>query len=185
MSDELEVLNLDAAREARAAQREGKKKPLPIIILDETICELPVELPLTVLTPLRKIDDTIALLIRQAMTLATNKDAGAKWEASEMVVNMLASDPDLPLKVVEVIEEVSNNLLTETGVEKFMAAGPSVDDIKALANGIMRHYGVSLGEALPSSDSSTDGGGTSLTTSSTNSDSTPEVSGPTQEPLAS
>jgi hypothetical protein len=185
MSDEFEGLDLDQERQVRAAQREGSKKPWPIRIGGRVICVLPVELPFEVITPLRAIDDTIALVLRQAMTLATNKDAGAKWEASELVVDMLASSPDLPVKVVEVIQQISTNLLTQEGVDLFMAAKPSTNDIAALAKGVFRYYGVSLGEASPSSDSSTDGGGTSPTTSSTNSTSTPEESGPNQEPLAS
>jgi hypothetical protein len=180
-----EGLDLDALRDARTAQREGQKKPLPIRMGGQVICTLPVELPLSVITPLREIDDTIALVIRQAMTLATNKEAGAKWEASSLVIDMLAATPDLPVKVVEVVESISRSLLTDSGVEQFMAAKPSLPDIAALAKGILAYYGVSLGEASPSSDSSTDGGGTSPTTSNTNSDSTPEASGQTQEPMDS
>lgn len=183
--DEFDGLDLDQERQVRAAQREGKKTELPIRIGGQIIATLPIELPFEVLTPLRKIDDTIALVLRQGMTLASDNAAAAKWEATELVVNMLASTPDLPVKIVEVIEEITTNLLTPEGLEKLRAAKPSVPDLRALALGILRWYGVSLGEASPSSDSSTDGGGTSLTTSSTNSDSTPEESGPTEEPLAS
>lgn len=177
-----EGLDLDAERQARAAEREGSKKPWPIRIGGQVICTLPPEVPLSVITPLRAIDDTIALVLRQAMTLASDKDAaGAKWAFSELVVDMLATSPDLPVKVVEVIEQISRNLLTSEGVDKFMAAEPSLPDIQALAKGVFRFYGVTLGEASPSSESSTDGGGTSLTTSSMNSDSTPEASGPPPE----
>lgn len=185
MSDDFDGLDLDALRDSRAAEREGKKTEFPIRINREVITVLSPELPFDVLTPLRAIDDTIALVIRQAMTLASDNAAAAKWEATELVVNMLASNPDLPVKVLEVIEKISRNLLTTEGVDKFLAAKPSIDDIKALALGIFRWYGVSLGESSPSSDSSTDGGGTSATTSDTNSDSTPEESGPSEEPLAS
>jgi hypothetical protein len=185
MSDDFEGLDLDAERTARAAEREGKKKELPIRIGGEVIVVLSPELPLDVLTPLRAIDDTIALVLRQAMTMVSDQEAAAKWEATELVVNMLASTPDLPVKLLEVIEQISRNLLTAEGVDKFLAAKPSVPDIKALALGIFRWYGVSLGESSPSSDSSTDGGGTSPTTSSTSSTSTPEESGSPQEPPAS
>jgi hypothetical protein len=180
-----EGLDLDQMRESRAAQREGQKASLPIRIGGQVIATLEPELPLSVITPLREIDDTIALVIRQAMTLATNKEAGAKWEASSLVIDMLAATPDLPVKVVEVIDKISRNLLGDSGVEQFMAARPSLPDIAALAKGILAYYGVSLGEASPSSDSSTDGGGTSPTTSDTNSDSTPEASGESAVPLAS
>lgn len=185
MSDEFEGLDLDAERTARAAEREGKNQELPIRIGGEIIVRLSPELPLNVLTPLRAIDDTIALVIRQAMTMVSDQEAAAKWQATELVVNMLASTPDLPVKLLEVIEQISRNLLTPEGVDKFLAAEPSIPDIKTLAMGIFRWYGVSLGESSPSSDSSTDGGGTSATTSSTNSDSTPEASGTGQAPLAS
>lgn len=185
MSDEFEGLDLDQERQVRAAAREGQKKELPIKINGEVIATLPAELPFGVITPLRKIDDTIALVIRQGMTLVSDQEKAAKWEATELVVNMLASNEDLPTKVVEVIEEISVNLLTRDGLDKFMAAKPSVPDLKALALGIFAYYGVSLGEASPSSDSSTGDGGTSPTTSSTNSDSTPEGSGRNPEPLDS
>lgn len=185
MSDDFDGLDLDALRDARAAEREGKQKDLPIRIRGDVIVRLSPELPLDVLTPLRAIDDTIALVIRQAMTLATDQEAASKWQATELVVDMLSTHEDLPVKVLEVIEQISRNLLTSEGVDKFMAAKPSVPDIKALALGIFRWYGVSLGESSPSSDSSTDGGGTSATTSDTNSGSTPEVSGPSGEPPTS
>jgi hypothetical protein len=185
MSDEFEGLDLDQERQVRAATREGKKAELPIRIGGEVIATLPAELPFGVITPLRKIDDTIALVIREGMRLVSDQAAAAKWQSTELVVNILASNENLPTKVVEVIEEISTNLLTREGMDRFMAANPSMQDIKALALGIFAYYGVSLGEASPSSDSSTGDGGTSPTTSSTNSDSTPEESGPNQEPLAS
>lgn len=190
MSEEIETFegfDLDAERKVRAAQREAKKQEFPIRLRrgDDPIAVLPAELPLDTLTPLRAIDDTIALVIRQAMTLVSDQEAAAKWQATELVVNMLASTPDLPVKLLEVIEQICRNLLTSEGVDKFLAAKPSVPDIKALALAIFRWYGVSLGESSPSSDSSTDGGGTSPTTSSTSSDSTPEESGSSPEPPVS
>lgn len=180
-----EGFDLDAERQSRTAQREGAKQPFPIRIGGKVIAVLPVELPLSVITPLRMIDDTIALVLRQAMTLATNKEAGAKWEASELVIDMLSTSPDLPIKVIEVADQISRNLMTTEGLDAFMAAAPSLQDIAALAKAVFRFYGVSLGEPSPSSESSTDDGGTSPTTSSTTSDSTPEASGPGQDLVAS
>jgi hypothetical protein len=186
MTDELDVLDLDAARKSRAAQREAKDQPQPIVFGGEVVAYLPVELPLNVIAPLREIDDTIAIVIRQALALAKNTDdARARWEASELVVDMLAATPDLPIKLVDVVTKIAVNLLTQEGLDAFMAVRPSIQDIAAFVKGVFRHYGVSLGEALPSSDSPTGDGGTSLSTSSPDSNSTPEASGPTQEPLAS
>lgn len=185
MTETFTGLDLDQERQSRAGQREGSGKPLPIWFGGKKIAELPVELPLNVIAPLRQIDDTIALVIRQAMSLATNNDAAAKWQASELVIDMLASSPDLPVKLLQVVEEISKNLLTEEGLAAFLDARPSFQDIAALAKGVLRHYGISLGESSASSDSSTDGGGTSNTTSSDTSDSTPEASSPPPEIPAS
>jgi hypothetical protein len=185
MTETFQGIDLDQERTVRAAEREGANEPWPIRFGGQIVAVLPVELPLSVIAPLREIDDTIALVLRQAMALATNNDAASKWEASELVVDMLASSPDLPVKVLTVIEEISKNLLTEEGLGRFLDQRPSIRDIVALAKGVLRYYGISLGEASASSDSSTDGGGTSNTTSSQNLDSTPEESSPQPESLAS
>lgn len=182
MSNQLEVIDLDAERESRAGQREGGNVGVPVRFGGKEICVLPVELPIDVFAPLRDIDEALMLLLREAMQMATGPEASLKWEATEMVVNLLAASPRLPTAVVDVVSQIGKNLMTPEGFAMFAAEHPSKEDIAALVKLVFRVYGVSLGEALPSSDSSETGGGTSSTTSSPNSaDSMPEASTGLQE----
>lgn len=184
MSDDLEVLDLDAERSARAAEREGKGKALPIRFGGENIATLPVELPVDVLAPLRNLDGDLTLILRQAMQ-ASRGGANEKFEATELVVDVLASNPALPVTALNTLTQVAKNLLTDEGFDRLMAQRPSAQDFATLVKGVFRFYGLSLGEASPSSDSSTDSGTTSPGTSSTTSDSTPEASGTTPAPTPS
>jgi hypothetical protein len=177
MNQEIAVLDLDSERDARAAAREGKQSPLPIRWRGEVIATLPVELAFEVLAPLQLINSDLTLMLRQAVQVARNNNqASDRWDAAELVIDVLAANPKLPSTVLTVIQQMSTALLGEEGVAKFLAGKPSTGDIAALAKGVFRHYGVSLGEASASSDSSETSGGTSNTTSSDTSTSTPEVS---------
>ena len=90
------------------------------------------------------------------------------------------------MNALDTFRQVAANLLTEDGLAALLANRPSGQDVAFLIKGVFRFYGVTLGEASPSSDSSTgDSGGTSSGTSSTTSDSTPATSGPTPEIPAS
>lgn len=182
MSDDDLVLDLDANRKQRAAEREGKKQDLPIRLGGEVIAILPVELPVDVLAPLRELDGDITLILREAMNSARHGATDeAKWNTTELVVDVLASNPALPVQALDVIVKVGKNLLTEEGFDRLVASRPSQQDYAFLVKGVFRFYGLTLGEASPSSDSSTDSGGTSNGTSSTTSDSTPEPSGTAPE----
>jgi hypothetical protein len=171
------VIDLDRERKQRAAEREGKRQEMPIRLGGETIAVLPVELPIDVLAPLRNLDDSITLLLRSAMQATRTQDAKQRWDATELIVDLLAATPTLPLDVIAVLRQVAENLLGVEGLDKLLGQRPSAEDYGALAKGVFRFYGLTLGEVSPSSDSSTDSGRTSNTTSSTNSESTPEVSG--------
>lgn len=175
---DLDVIDLDAERALRAAQREGKRKPVPIRVGGETIAVLPVELPLDVIEPLRSLDSDITLVLRYAVQ-AYQGQGQQRMDAAETVVDLLASNPNLPVNVLDAITMIARNLLGNEGFEKFKASRPSGNDIVALAKGVLRFYGVSLGESLPPSDSSTPAGEISNTTSEPTSASTPETSGPT------
>lgn len=184
---DLHVLDLDSERRTRAAAREGAGEPLPVRLGGEVVATLPPELPLAVLEPLQEISDDLTLLIRQAMQMARTDSTNAAdaWQAAELVIDVFVSSPELPAKILGIIRRCAANLLTEEGLAALLAQRPSANDIAALAKGVFRYYGISLGEASASSDSSTDGGGTSNTTSSGSSGSTPAVSGPTQDQIAS
>lgn len=182
MSDDLDILDLDADRASRAAQREGKGASLPIRFGGEKIADLPVELPLDVLLPLREIDEDLALMFRTVMQMASQQTGEAsRMDATNLVVDLLVSNPNLPTVMLDTAAQIGRNLLTVEGYDKFIAQRPSREDIGALIKGVFRYYGVSLGEASAPSDSSDSGGATSNTTSSSTSDSTPEVSGPTPD----
>lgn len=166
MSDDALVIDLDRERKTRAAAREGRKQAMPIRIGGEDIATLPVELPVDVLAPLRDLDESITLLLRSAMQAQKAQNPQARWEASELVVDLLAATPTLPLDVINVLQQIGANLLGEDGLAKLLAARPSAEDYAALAKGVFRFYGVTLGEVSPSSDSSTDSGRTSRPISS-------------------
>lgn len=188
MSDDLSMsLDLDAARKQRAAEREGKKRDLPIRLGGQDIATLPVELPVDVLAPLRNLDGDLTLLLREAMaTTKRGDDATARWDATELVVDILASNPRLPVTALDTFGQVAKNLLGEDGFAALMEQRPTGQDVAFLVKGVFRFYGLTLGEASPSSDSSTDDSGrTSSGTSSTTSDSTSVDSGTTPEPTPS
>jgi hypothetical protein len=187
MSQELDVLDLDAEREARIAKLEVTRKPLPIKWRGNVICTLPTEMPFDVIAPLGKIDADLTLIMRQAVQVARNNGQTVedRMDAAELVIDVLAANAHLPQTILTVIREMAHAILTEEGLTEFLEGKPSVPDMVGLARGVWRYYQVSLGEASPSSDSSEIGGGTSSTTSSPNSDSTPEDSSQTPEAIAS
>lgn len=185
MSD-LEALDLDLARQQRAAEREGKKRDLPLRVGGQTIAVLPVELPVDVLAPLRTLDGDLTLLLREAVQSAKNGGDTVNWDITELVIDLLANNPRLPMNFLDTIRDVAKNLLTEEGLNALIEQRPSGQDVAFLIKGVFRFYGLTLGEASPSSDSSTDAsGGTSSGTSSTTSTSTPEGSGQTPQIPAS
>lgn len=178
------VLDLDLARKQRAAAREGRREPLPVRIGGQTIAVLPVELPINVLEPLRSLDSDLTLILRSSMDAMRARDTTAVRDAGEIVVDVLAANPNLPVAVLDTISDVARRLLGQDGLNALMAAGPSTDDLAALSKGVFRFYGVTLGEASAPSGSSTSGGATSNTTSGPTSESTSATSTPSTIPSA-
>lgn len=176
------VIDLDAERKQRAAAREGRGDGLPVRIGGEVIATLPVELPIDVLEPLRSLDSDLTLILRSAMQAVKGGDRNAQIEAGELVIDVLAANPALPVQVLDTVTEVAKNLLTGPGFTALMAARPSREDIAAFAKGVFRFYGVSLGESSAPNDSSEGSGETSSTTSGPTSESTPETSTPPVAP---
>lgn len=179
--------DLDARRraraQARAARREGQNATLPIVFGGETIAVLDAEFPLDVLEPLQHIDLDIALLLQQALTNARAENAA---QANlELLIGILAANPNLPRDLIHAVKEIGARLLGEPGYTKFVAARPSPWDVAALISDLLSWYGVSLGESLRSSTSSTPDGRTSNTTSGNTGESTPEASGNVPGSLAS
>lgn len=175
-------IDLDAERSLRAQQREVQADSVPIRLGGKTVATIPTELPLDVLAPLRRLDEEITLLLRSVMTaMNAGREAQERWDATSLIVDILAANPKLPTTVVDVIHDMAVALFGEEGFAAFMAARPSKDDLAVLAKRLLAFYGFSLGESQPSSDSPTgeeqDGGTTSLPTGSTTTGSTSEESG--------
>lgn len=181
MSDEYGI-DLDKERAARAAAREAKGQEFPIRLGGQVVATLPAELPLDALAPLRDLDSDITLLLRTAMRAARGGTEGQeRWEATELVVDLLAANPALPLAVIDTVTAITRNLVGDDGYAALVEARLSREDVAALAKGVFRFYGLSLGESSAPSASPEGSGTTSPGTSSTTSDSTPEVSGSDQE----
>lgn len=177
----LAPLDLDAERKRRAAQREGQKADQPIIVGGQTIAILPVELPIDVLAPIRDMDEDITLLLRSVVKAAQTESGRA--DAQALFLDLLAANPTLPQNLLDTIQKIARNLLTDAGYQALVAAHPTREDLAYLAGGIMKFYGLTLGESSPSSDSDTGGGTTSSTTSPTTSEgSTPDASGDGEAP---
>lgn len=175
-------IDLDAERERRAAAREVKATEFPIRLGGEVVAMIPTELPLDVLAPLRRLDEEITLLLRSVMTaMNAGREAQERWDATSLIVDILAANPSLPTTVVDVIHDMAKALLGEEGFTRLMSKRPSKDDMAALTKSLLSFYGLALGESQPSSDSPSgeeqDGGTTSLPTGSTTTDSTSEASG--------
>lgn len=182
MTDSKPVLgDLDARRrarsQARAARQEAQGETLPIVLGGAVIAELPAEFALDVLEPLTQLDLDMALLVQQAIANATATDAARA--NMELIVNILAANPNLPREFVHAVKEIGKRLLGEDGYDAFMAARPTPWDVAALASDVFSWYGLTLGEAWGSSTSSqtTVDGGTSNSISKTGSESTPGESG--------
>ena len=160
--DEFE-LDLDSARSARA-----EMGPPPTVKIDGEVLELPRELPLDVLEPLTGINVDVSVLVSQV--LDARKEAKDSGEAAneamlEAVVNMLVVNPSLPAELVDAAKEMARRLFGPEGYAHLIKQRLSLKDIAALARFLLRRYGVGLGEALPSSDSSEGTGTTSKPTS--------------------
>lgn len=180
--DGLMAIDLDAERGRRAAEREATGATAPIRIGGETIAVLPAELPLDVLTPLRRLDSEITLILRSVMTLMNQSaEARERWDATSLLVDVLAANPALPTTVLDVIEDMATRLLGEQGLNSLIAARLTREDVSFLAKNVFKFYGVTLGESGPASLSSTEeeesGGETSKPTSSTTTESTSDGSG--------
>lgn len=183
---DMELLDLDAAS---AARREGGVKPLGLRFKGDTFT-LPAELPLDVFEPLVGLDLDLALLLRQVMDVAdATSDAEQRKASTSLIVDLLVNRPTLPKEVVEAIGDMARRLFDSAEHPDqwaaFMAKRPTKDDLAGLAKGLFKKYGVSLGEASGSTESSGDAGPTSSATSSASTDSTPAASGKRRAPRAS
>jgi hypothetical protein len=107
------AINLDEARAARAEAT----KVHPTLVFAGVEYELPLELPLPLVTNLKKLADA-----------SKKKDGDAVTQA-----------------LLDSMES-----LLGARYEEFMAAGPSVNDLSVIVEGIPGEYGLGLGEASAS-----------------------------------
>lgn len=156
--------DLDSAR-AAAAEAVGHKPAIKLPNPDggEPIrVELPVELPLDVLQPLVNIDVDLSILIRQALDA---RKEGSTEDIVSAVVDMLVVNPALPRDLVEAATTMARRLVgSDEAYDRLCAARMSIPEIGRLVKYLGRRYGVGLGEASPSSDSSEGTGTTSRPT---------------------
>ncbi|NYF44601.1 hypothetical protein [Streptosporangium sandarakinum] len=166
------MLDLDIDRnqrmEALAAERNAAvAEAFPLKFRGRIVCELPTELPLDVLEPLTHVAVDLGLIVRTALDAARAQDPqAATMGVIDMVVDQLILNKQLPDQVMTAVQQMAVRLLGEQGFADFFALRPAVPDIVALAKGLMRAYGLRLGESSPSS-SSVSGGTTSTPISPT------------------
>lgn len=153
------ILDLDARR---AAAREAREAPA--LTLGGQRIELPIELPIDVLEPLLEVKADVSVLIRQVLDARDNED-GAGMAVMGAVLDMLIVNPSLPRELIDAIKEMVRRLAGDDGYAALLAFRPTAPEIKELAGWAIRQYGVGLGEASPSSDSSEGTGTTSKPTS--------------------
>lgn len=176
-------IDLDAERSQRSARREAMADHLPLRFGGEIVAQIPTEMPLDVLAPLRRLDEEITLVIRTMMdVMRAEAEAQQRWDAASLIMDILATTPNLPSTLVSVIEDMAKRLLGEEGYTAFMSKRPTLPDMVALGSRLLSFYGMSLGESQPSSPSSgeeeTSAGEISNPTSPTTTpDSTPAESG--------
>lgn len=167
-----DVIDLNASR---AARREGKAKNVTVRF-GEAVLTLPPEFPLDCLSPLREVNLDLGMVV-------------ASPNPEQMLRDLVTARPQVAIEAMDAAKAVLEELLCSCEPEDirdeatykllhrqhdvdacgwalFVAERPSGQDIIALGRGLLAAYGLSLGEALTSSDSAGSGGATSKQTSS-------------------
>lgn len=135
---------------------------------------LPAELPVDVFDPLLSEDLDLVGVVKQV--LAERPEDGGD-DIGSVVLDVLLTRPGLPRQTLQAVKQVFAALFGDEQYACFAALRPSVQDYVRLARGLLTAYGVGLGEALGSPDSSESGGETSSQISDASTDSTPAASG--------
>lgn len=168
------LIDLDAAkREARYPDG------IPVALGGQTFT-LPAELPVATFDPL--LSDELDLVGVVSKVLA---DEASTKSVIDQVIDVLTDRPDLPTAVLAAIHGCFRILFGPEQYETFAAQRPSVQDYVRLVKALVSLYGVNLGEAFASAGSSESDGQTPKPTSQSTTDSTPEVSGDSQDSPAS
>lgn len=159
-----------------AAQRESQfPDGIPIVFKGETFT-LPAELPLDVFDPVLSADFDLVGLVRTLFDSEAN-DAGG------MVTELLTARPGLPLEFRDTIYDCLQLLWGEEQWKSFLAKRPGLPTLIFIVKGLVKAYGITLGEAFASLGSFVGAGATQkLTSPSSTEGSTPEASGGETEP---
>ncbi|MCX5070828.1 hypothetical protein OOJ91_33830 [Micromonospora lupini] len=151
------VIDLDAARR--------EPEPIPLILMRQE-WTLPGELPADVLDPLfdGELDDLIALIVD---LLGEEGGNGLKSDDVDLgaLVKRISTNPQLVSATLRALRSAFEKLLGEEQWQRWIQARPGLGAYLLLAKTAFAEYGVSLGEALGWSSSSTAGGTTSKRTS--------------------
>lgn len=172
-------LDLDSARGAR-----NEEKPKTIRVGGKVI-DLPKQLPMEVLEPLLDVDADVSMLLRSALDARQASDDALA--VASAVIDMVVVNPRLPQQLVGSIKQMVKRLVGEEGYAVLVEAKLTLPEAAAIAKFAFKVYGVSLGEASPSSDSAAgEGSGeTSNQTSAASADSAQPGSGSAPETQAS
>lgn len=166
------MIDLDLAA-ARREQEEPDGLPLKF---RGTTFMLPTELPLDVFDPFLAEEFDLAGLIREVMAEARNDDGTTKPVAT-VVIDTLFHRPALPVEIIKTVFAAFEALFGADQYAAFKALRPSLNDYGRLTSALFSEYGVSLGEAFASPDSSVSDGATPKETYESTPSSTPDASG--------
>lgn len=147
------ALDLDAAR------REVQHPDGYLVRFGGADLRLPAELPLDVFEPL--LAPELDLLGAVSTILETAEESGD----TGAIVGVLLTRPNLPAGLLAAVKDGVARLLGEEQAAVFAAARPSLQDYRRFITGVLRLYGVSLGEWLAPPETSETGGATSKETS--------------------
>jgi hypothetical protein len=171
-------LDLDSARGAR-----NEEKP-KTIRLGGKVIDLPKQLPMEVLEPLLDVDADLSMLLRSALDARQASDDA--MAVASAVIDMVVVNPRLPQQLIAAVKEMAKRLVGES-YAVLVEAKLTLPEAASIAKFVFKVYGVSLGEASPSSDSAAgEGSGeTSNQTSAASADSAQPESGSAPETQAS
>lgn len=118
--------------------------------------------------------------------MAEKDKGGLKSDSfGEQVLEILMDRPTLPKQAITAIKDCFALLFGPEQYARFVAQRPSLADYVRLGRALFSIYGVSLGEAFASPDSSENAGETPKQTSPSTTESTPETPGAAPETPAS
>jgi hypothetical protein len=166
------LIDLDAHRR-ESAYPDG----IPVVLGGEQFM-LPAQLPLEVFDPFLAEDLGLVEILRDFFKNSDDSDTSAIFDA-------LIDHPGLPKQIIAAIKEALAVLFGAVAFERFenSTARPGVGDYLFLARSLFGAYGVTLGEALASPDSSESTGATpSPTSPGTTPESTSTPSGSQENP---